>query len=75
MNFFQIYTTNLNQFVCPVMGPSDALQRFTEQTYRCYDVLEGQLKKTGGESILPGRVILILLRDKMSEGMKSKLHL
>ncbi|KAJ5250777.1 hypothetical protein N7489_001187 [Penicillium chrysogenum] len=37
----------------------NALQRFTEQTYRCYDVLEGQLKKTGGESILPGRVCAV----------------
>ncbi|KAJ5951938.1 uncharacterized protein N7479_010351 [Penicillium vulpinum] len=37
----------------------DALQRYTAQTYRCYDVLEGQLKKTGGESILPGRVTAV----------------
>ncbi|KXG47228.1 uncharacterized protein PGRI_010980 [Penicillium griseofulvum] len=34
----------------------DALQRYTAQTYRCYDVLEGHLKKTGGESIVPSRV-------------------
>ncbi|KAG9601211.1 glutathione S-transferase, partial [Aureobasidium melanogenum] len=32
----------------------DALNRYAAQTYRCYQVLEGQLKKTGGESILPG---------------------
>ncbi|KAJ5127254.1 hypothetical protein N7448_008033 [Penicillium atrosanguineum] len=34
----------------------DALQRYRAQTYRCYDVLEQQLEKSGGESILPGRV-------------------
>ncbi|KAI4745203.1 thioredoxin-like protein [Aureobasidium sp. EXF-12298] len=32
----------------------DALNRYAAQTHRCYSVLEGQLKKTGGESILPG---------------------
>ncbi|KAI9679997.1 MAG: hypothetical protein M1817_005012 [Caeruleum heppii] len=32
----------------------DALQRYTEQTYRCYGVLEEQLKKSGGQSVLPG---------------------
>ena len=32
----------------------DALERYAAQTYRCYDVLEGQLKKSGGESVLPG---------------------
>ncbi|OQE44239.1 hypothetical protein PENCOP_c002G04157 [Penicillium coprophilum] len=37
----------------------DALQRYTAQTYRCYDVLEGQLKKTRGESILPSRVTAV----------------
>lgn len=37
----------------------DALQRYTTQTYRCYDVLEGQLKKTGGESILPSRITAV----------------
>ena len=30
----------------------DALKRYEEQTYRCFMVLEGQLKKTGGSSIL-----------------------
>lgn len=34
----------------------NALERYTAQTYRCYDVLEGQLKKTGAESVLNGRV-------------------
>ena len=31
----------------------DALQRYTAQVYRHYDVLEGQLGKSGGYSILP----------------------
>lgn len=30
----------------------DALNRYAEQTYRCYDILEGQLKKTDGKSVL-----------------------
>jgi glutathione S-transferase len=37
----------------------DALQRYSEQTERCYQVLEGQLKKSGGQSILPGRVTAV----------------
>ncbi|KAJ5782334.1 hypothetical protein N7457_004108 [Penicillium paradoxum] len=37
----------------------DALQRYTAQSYRCYGVIEGQLAKTGGESILPGRVTAV----------------
>ncbi|KAJ5757704.1 uncharacterized protein N7511_006398 [Penicillium nucicola] len=37
----------------------NALERYTAQTYRCYDVLEGQLKKTGGESVLNGRVSVV----------------
>ncbi|KAJ5804468.1 uncharacterized protein N7518_000771 [Penicillium psychrosexuale] len=37
----------------------DALQRYTAQSYRCYDVLEGQLKKTRGESIVPSRVTAV----------------
>ncbi|KAI1344166.1 glutathione S-transferase [Xylariaceae sp. FL0016] len=37
----------------------DALKRYVEQTERCYSVLEGQLKKTGGESILPGGVTAV----------------
>jgi glutathione S-transferase len=35
---------------------ADALKRYREQTYRCYGVLEGQLAKSGGESILKGGV-------------------
>ena len=31
----------------------DALRRYEEQAYRTLDVFEGQLKKTGGGSILP----------------------
>ncbi|KAJ5199743.1 hypothetical protein N7491_009461 [Penicillium cf. griseofulvum] len=46
-NWFKHFNSQKNE---------DALQRYTAQTYRCYDVLEGQLKKTRGESILPGRV-------------------
>lgn len=34
----------------------DALKRYIEQTYRCYGVIEGQLAKSGGESILPGKI-------------------
>jgi glutathione S-transferase len=34
----------------------NALERYTAETYHCYDVLENQLKKTGGESVLDGRV-------------------
>jgi glutathione S-transferase len=37
----------------------DALNRYVEQTDRCYSVLEGQLKKTNGESILPGGVTAV----------------
>ena len=32
----------------------DALQRYTAQVYRHYDVLEAQLEKSGGRSVLPG---------------------
>lgn len=32
----------------------DALARYQGQTLRCYDVLEGQLTKTDGASVLPG---------------------
>ena len=31
----------------------DALSRYEAQTYRTYDVLEGQLEKSGGGSVLP----------------------
>lgn len=37
----------------------DALDRYTAQTSRCYDVLEGQLQQSGGASILPGRVTAV----------------
>ena len=37
----------------------DALNRFTAQTYRCYEVLEGQLAKSNGASILPGGVTAV----------------
>ncbi|KAJ5558197.1 Glutathione S-transferase/chloride channel C-terminal [Penicillium sp. DV-2018c] len=37
----------------------DALQRYTAQSYRCLGVLAGQLKKSGGESVLPGRVTAV----------------
>lgn len=30
----------------------NALERYEAQTLRCYDVLEGQLKKSGGKSVL-----------------------
>lgn len=32
----------------------DALQRYTAQTYRHFDVLEGQVAKSEGRSIIPG---------------------
>lgn len=34
----------------------DALNRYVEQTYRCYGVVEGQLAKSDGRSILPGGI-------------------
>lgn len=37
----------------------DALQRYTAQSYRCFDVLEGQLQKSGGQSVIPGRVTAV----------------
>lgn len=37
----------------------DALQRYVAQVYRCYDVLEGQLQKSVGMSILPSRVTAV----------------
>jgi len=37
----------------------DALQRYISQTYRCYDVLEKQLDKSRGQSIIPGRVTAV----------------
>ena len=32
----------------------DALERYQEQTLRCYDILEGQLQKSNGLTIIPG---------------------
>lgn len=29
------------------------------QTYRCFDVLEGQLQKSGGSSIIPGKITAV----------------
>ncbi|KAK8089435.1 glutathione S-transferase [Apiospora hydei] len=40
----------------------DALKRYVEQTERCYSVLEGQLKKTLAESIIPGGVTAVDLQ-------------
>ena len=44
-NWFKHYNATKND---------DALKRYTEQSHRCYGVLEGQLQKSGGKSILPG---------------------
>lgn len=46
-------TDNHNRHYNPVKN-DDALSRYAEQTTRCYSVLQGQLEKTGGESVLPG---------------------
>lgn len=45
VNWFRHYHPSKNE---------DALDRYVEQTYRCYGVLEGQLEKSGGGSVLPG---------------------
>ncbi|KAJ9618743.1 hypothetical protein H2203_008947 [Taxawa tesnikishii (nom. ined.)] len=42
-NWYRHYNPSKNE---------DALNRYAEQTYRCYDILEGQLKKTDGKSVL-----------------------
>lgn len=44
VNWFRHYHSSKNE---------DALNRYVEQTYRCYGVIESQLAKTGGKSILP----------------------
>ncbi|KAH6625297.1 glutathione S-transferase [Boeremia exigua] len=44
-NWYRHYNSTRNE---------DALDRYVEQTDRCYSVLDGQLKKTNGESVLPG---------------------
>ncbi|KAJ0413334.1 glutathione S-transferase [Aspergillus carlsbadensis] len=49
-NWFRHYNPTKNE---------DALQRYSEQAARCYQVLEGQLEKSGGHSILPGRVTAV----------------
>ena len=45
VNWFRHYNPTPNQ---------DALARYEAQAYRTFDVLEGQLAKSGGESVLPG---------------------
>jgi glutathione S-transferase len=37
----------------------EALDRYEKQVYRCYNVLEGQLKKTDAKSVLPGGVTAV----------------
>ncbi|KAJ5247140.1 hypothetical protein N7468_002123 [Penicillium chermesinum] len=49
-NWFRHYHPSPNE---------DALQRYTAQTLRCYDVLEGQLQKSGGASVLPNGVTAV----------------
>lgn len=46
-NWFRNYHSSKNE---------DALKRYQEQTYRCYGVVEGQLAKSGGASIIPGGI-------------------
>lgn len=43
LNWFKHYNAEKND---------DAVKRYTEQTYRCYMVLEPQVKKSDGKSIL-----------------------
>ncbi|KAJ5097005.1 hypothetical protein N7456_007726 [Penicillium angulare] len=50
VNWFRHYHSQKND---------DALQRYVAQAYRCYDVLEGQLQKSDGTSILPSRVTAV----------------
>ncbi|WZH49507.1 glutathione S-transferase [Fusarium acuminatum] len=50
--------TNWYRHYHPVKN-EDALERYSEQTKRCYSVLEGQLQKSGGSSILPGKVTAV----------------
>ena len=44
MNWFKHYS--------PTHNP-EAIQRYEEQTYRCWDLLEAQLKKSGSGFVLP----------------------
>ena len=50
VNWFRHYHPNKNE---------DALNRYVEQTYRCYGVFEEQLKKSRGQSVLPGGVTAV----------------
>ncbi|KAK5173513.1 uncharacterized protein LTR77_002194 [Saxophila tyrrhenica] len=45
VNWFRHYHSEKND---------DALKRYEEQSYRCYGVLDGQLKKSGSQFILGG---------------------
>lgn len=45
VNWFRHYHSQKND---------DALNRYEEQAYRCFGVLDGQLKEHGGNFILPG---------------------
>ncbi|KAF2212719.1 hypothetical protein CERZMDRAFT_40630 [Cercospora zeae-maydis SCOH1-5] len=48
VNWFRHYHSSKND---------DALKRYEEQAYRCFGVLDGQLKKHGGPFILPGNSV------------------
>ena len=37
----------------------DALKRYEDQTYRCYEVFERQLKKSDGKSVIPGGITAV----------------
>ncbi|KAJ5938138.1 hypothetical protein N7454_004480, partial [Penicillium verhagenii] len=50
VNWFRHYHSSKND---------DALERYVAQAYRCYDVLEGQLQKSEGMSILPGKITAV----------------
>ena len=45
VNWYRHYNPTKNE---------DALARYEAQAYRTFDVLEGQLGKSGGQSVLPG---------------------
>ncbi|EGP85554.1 unnamed protein product [Zymoseptoria tritici ST99CH_1A5] len=45
VNWFRHYHSSKNE---------DALKRFEEQAYRCFGVIDAQIKKTGDKFILPG---------------------
>jgi len=47
VNWFRHYHPSQN---------TDALDRYTDQTYRCYGIVEAQLAKSDGASILPGGI-------------------